>query len=131
MLEFIRQSDVVLQELSSARSWAQAFDGDGCGAAGGLQEQVRDCIRDSTDIEGPVIIAPGEPSRVEPWMAYPRNSRPPWHYTLPTRRSMLGRVLPLADRPAVLALPAASLPAIRDDVEPLPRRRRVLPATFV
>ncbi len=131
ILEFITQFDAVIQELFSTRSWAHAFDADGYGRADNLQECVRDFIRDSLEIEGPILIEPGEPSRVELWMVYPRNSRPPWHYMLPTRQSMRGPVLPLGAGPGMLAIPAALWPAHTDDVEPLPRRRRVLPATFV
>ncbi len=130
-MEFTSQFDVVIQELFSTRSWAHAFDADGYGRADNLQECVRDFIRDSLEAEGRILTEQGEPSRVELWMVYPRNSHPPWHYMLPTRQSMVGPVLPHVARLEMLALEGAPLVPLTDGVEPLPRRRRVLPATFV
>ncbi len=131
ILEFMREFDVVLQELFSTRSWAHAFDGDGYGRANNPQECVRDFIRDSLEIASSILIAPGEPSRVELWMVYPRNSHPPWHYMLPTRQSMVGLALGDIARPEMLPLEVAPLIPLADVVEPLRRRRRILPATFV
>ena len=103
----------------------------GYGRATNLQECVHDFIRDSLAIEGRVLTEPGEPSRVDLWMAYPSNSHQPWHYMLPTRQSIVGIVLRDVPRPELLSLEGAPLAALTGDAEPMPRRRRVLPATFV
>ncbi len=83
----------------------------GYGRAENLQECVRDFVRESLEIEGRVLIEPGEPSRVELWM--------------------VGIVLRDVPRPELLSLEGAPLVALTGDAEPMPRRRRVLPATFV
>mgnify|MGYP002807005141 CR=1 FL=1 len=125
-------SSMLLFGNFSARSCPHAFDADGYGVAGHICKRY--FVSSSAilvTMKAPSTFMPGEPSRVELWLAYPRNSRPPWRFMLPTRQSMRGPVLPLGAGPGMLALPVAPVPALTDDMEPLPRRRRVLPATFV